>query len=118
MLLGAFTAERREAPTDTPRITLSIRESRWFFSRNLNRFTAKDDNAIGNAITNEFMFIIDSNSKVTTADGYTVTQPMQMYLPLILNMWSSNFPQSGWCDKMIGSLSIADVIRLIGCTIS
>jgi len=69
MLLGALTAERREVATDIPRITLSIGESRWFLSRNLNRFTAKVDNAIGNAIANELMFMIDSNSKVTTADG-------------------------------------------------
>lgn len=66
---GAYIAERRDAPRDTPRLMLNSMESRWLLLENLSRFNANDDTAMGNAIANELEFPIDSTRAVRIAEG-------------------------------------------------
>jgi hypothetical protein len=52
-----------------PRLTLNNTESLWFLLRNLIRFNAKKDSAIGKMTANETGLTINSSSAVTRADG-------------------------------------------------
>lgn len=50
-------------------MVLNSIDSRWLLLRNLIRFSANDDSAMGDATAKELRFMLDSNSAVSMAEG-------------------------------------------------
>ena len=114
---GELNILQKRKPVPTPIEIFDIILTDFLFVKP-NKLSKKLDNKIIEIINKSvYVKILNNpvNGKVIIviiAVGYPIKHPMQKSIPLILNVWPSNFSHSGWCLNKSGFAELNAVFIL------